>query len=271
MKRSSPSESSYAGAGLAMGLAANTGDGVEAVDVEAAAVLNDEDGGYDDGKRRRRQMTGTLTHRQDGTRGVMVTMETMETMETGVFGDELKSESVMEGDSVTLQFNVTEIQTGDGIMWKFGTNRNLLAETDGVTSKIPVDLDERFRDRLKLDPQTGSLTITNITTEHEGVYEVEISGSSMETKCRFSVTVYAYEELLEVVTRAVDKLKIDWPTERSETKPKSKLDERFLPARSLPQRRGLPWNRPQRQTPRERKRLGKEGESGAAAHLTRYL
>ncbi|ROL54738.1 hypothetical protein DPX16_3891 [Anabarilius grahami] len=66
----------------------------------------------------------------------------------------------------------------------------------------------------------------------------------------------ACEELLEVVTRAVDKLKIDWPAERSDNKPKSKLDERFLPARSLPQRRGLPffpdlhtevsrsWNRP---------------------------
>ncbi|ROL03907.1 Guanylate-binding protein 4 [Anabarilius grahami] len=62
-----------------MGLAANTGEGVEAVDVEAAAVLNDEDGGCE---RRWRQMTGTLTHRQDGTRGVMETMEMMETMET---------------------------------------------------------------------------------------------------------------------------------------------------------------------------------------------
>ncbi|ROJ29232.1 hypothetical protein DPX16_13676 [Anabarilius grahami] len=33
------------GAGLAMGLAANTGEGVEAVDVEAAAAVKDEDGG----------------------------------------------------------------------------------------------------------------------------------------------------------------------------------------------------------------------------------
>lgn len=51
----------------------------------------------------------------------------------------------------------------------------------------------------------------------------------------------AYEELLEVVTWAVEKLNIDWPAEKSETQPKSKLDERFLPARSLPQRRGLPF------------------------------
>ncbi|XP_067253074.1 uncharacterized protein [Chanodichthys erythropterus] len=106
---------------------------------------------------------------------------------TGVFADELKS--VMEGDSVTLQTD-TEIQTDDEIMWTFGTNRNLLAETDGVTSKIPDHLDERFRDRLKLDIKTGSLTITNITTEHAGDYEVEISLSSSETKHRFTVTVY---------------------------------------------------------------------------------
>ncbi len=35
-----------------------------------------------------------------------------------------------------------------------------------------------------------------------------------------------FEELLEVVTRAVDKLNIEWP-ERREC-PKSKIDKRFL-------------------------------------------
>ncbi len=37
-----------------------------------------------------------------------------------------------------------------------------------------------------------------------------------------------YEELLEVVTRAVDKLKIDWPAEQQTESRGSKLDERFL-------------------------------------------
>ncbi|KAI2665916.1 Transposon Ty1-H Gag-Pol polyprotein [Labeo rohita] len=49
-----------------------------------------------------------------------------------------------------------------------------------------------------------------------------------------------YEELLEVVTRAVSKLNIDWPAEEKAAPQKSKLDERFLrskppsPCRSLP-------------------------------------
>ncbi|XP_026054775.1 uncharacterized protein LOC113040728 [Carassius auratus] len=107
----------------------------------------------------------------------------------GVFGlDAVKS--VMEGDLVALQINVTEIQTDDEITWTFGTNRNLIAKISGET-RDTVDLpDGRFRDRLKLDHQTGSLTITNTRTEHAGIYEVEISRRSSETKIRFNVTVY---------------------------------------------------------------------------------
>uniref|UniRef100_A0A8C1V624 Ig-like domain-containing protein n=1 Tax=Cyprinus carpio TaxID=7962 RepID=A0A8C1V624_CYPCA len=97
----------------------------------------------------------------------------------------------MAGDRVTLQINDTEIQTDDEITWTFGTNRNLIAKISGETRDIVDGPDERFRDRLKLDHQTGSLIITNTTTEHAGVYEVEISRRSSETKIRFSVTVYA--------------------------------------------------------------------------------
>lgn len=37
----------------------------------------------------------------------------------------------------------------------------------------------------------------------------------------------AYQELLEVVTRAVERLKLDWPQEQEAPK-HSKLDDRFL-------------------------------------------
>ncbi|KAL0161268.1 hypothetical protein M9458_044993, partial [Cirrhinus mrigala] len=51
------------------------------------------------------------------------------------------------------------------------------------------DTDERFRERLKLDNQTGSLTITNITTQHAGYYQLEISGVNLALKT-FNVSVY---------------------------------------------------------------------------------
>ncbi|KAL0165643.1 hypothetical protein M9458_037487, partial [Cirrhinus mrigala] len=50
-----------------------------------------------------------------------------------------------------------------------------------------------------------------------------------------------YEELLEVVTRAVAKLNIDWPAEPLVEPQKSKLDERFLRSRPPPARRSLPF------------------------------
>ncbi|KAG1946346.1 SLAM family member 6-like [Pimephales promelas] len=111
----------------------------------------------------------------------------------GVFAgtDELKSVSVMEGDSVSLNSGLTEIQNGDDIIWRFGPNRSLIAITDGVNNMIYDVPNGRFRDRLKLDNKTGSLTIMNITTDHTGVYEVKISGISSSSTYRFTVTVYA--------------------------------------------------------------------------------
>ncbi|XDV23925.1 hypothetical protein PO909_028268 [Leuciscus waleckii] len=96
----------------------------------------------------------------------------------------------MEGDSVTLNSSLTEIQRDEEIMWTFRTNGPLIAKTDGVNNTIPDNLDERFRDRLKLDKKTGSLTIMNIRTNHTGVYEVEISRSGPSSTYRFNVTVY---------------------------------------------------------------------------------
>ncbi len=50
-----------------------------------------------------------------------------------------------------------------------------------------------------------------------------------------------YEELLEVVTRAVAKLNINWPADDQTEEQRSKLDERFLRSKSLPLRRSLPF------------------------------
>ncbi|XDV23677.1 hypothetical protein PO909_028155 [Leuciscus waleckii] len=108
----------------------------------------------------------------------------------GVFGD---SVSVMEGDSVTLNTNVTEIRKYDDILWKFGAEKSQIAKMNKKKQNFSTfdDVpDGRFRDRLKLDDQTGSLTITNTTTEHTGVYQLDLSGAKKSSKT-FNVSVYA--------------------------------------------------------------------------------
>ncbi len=106
----------------------------------------------------------------------------------GVFSE---SVSVMEGDSVTLNTDVTEISEDDDILWKFGADNSLLAE---ISSEEQIfytynGTDGKFRDRLKVDHQTGSLTITNITFEHTGLYKLDIIGVKWSSKT-FSVSVY---------------------------------------------------------------------------------
>ncbi|XP_048029381.1 uncharacterized protein LOC125257019 [Megalobrama amblycephala] len=100
------------------------------------------------------------------------------------------SVSVMEGDSVTLHTGVTTNQQ-DRIMWYF--NHTRIAQIIGDLSKICTDVQcnegtERFRDRLELDHQTGSLTIMNITNTDAAVYHLEITSRNSEKT--FNVAVH---------------------------------------------------------------------------------
>uniref|UniRef100_A0A9J7YEI0 Ig-like domain-containing protein n=1 Tax=Cyprinus carpio carpio TaxID=630221 RepID=A0A9J7YEI0_CYPCA len=112
----------------------------------------------------------------------------------GVFGVEagvMKSLSVMEGDSVTLHTD-TDTQRNDAVIeWMFGAqNPDIVIAEINRESNISDVTDERFRDRVKVDSQTGSLTFTNIRTTDSGLYKVEIS-TNPEAEKIFNVTVYA--------------------------------------------------------------------------------
>ncbi|XP_039536817.1 uncharacterized protein LOC120485240 isoform X1 [Pimephales promelas] len=102
--------------------------------------------------------------------------------------DGVKTVIVMEGDSVTLNTNVTEIKREDTILWMFGDDNSIIANMNEATGMFSTKEDERFGDRLELDKQTGSLTIRNIRTEHTGLYQLKIKSTTVTTK-RFSVTV----------------------------------------------------------------------------------
>uniref|UniRef100_A0A8C2H694 Immunoglobulin domain-containing protein n=1 Tax=Cyprinus carpio TaxID=7962 RepID=A0A8C2H694_CYPCA len=114
---------------------------------------------------------------------------------TGASGDDTDrvSVSVMEGDSVTLHTGV-ETKQQDRIRWYFNYTR--IAQISGELSKICTDVQcnegtERFRDRLKLDHQTGSLTIMNTGITDSGVYKLLMSNDIIKT---FSVTVTAVSD-----------------------------------------------------------------------------
>ncbi len=121
----------------------------------------------------------------------MLFNKTVSVCSSGVFcvdADKV-SVSVMVGDSVTLNTDVTEVPNDTKIIWKFGDE--IIArmnEADGKPSTYDGP-DALFRDRLKLDKQTGSLTITNIRTEHIGNYSVDIKSEDAKLKT-FGVTVH---------------------------------------------------------------------------------
>ncbi len=101
---------------------------------------------------------------------------------------------VMEGDSVTLHTDVDKTQQ-EIIKWFF--NDMCVAEINGDLSPICANDQchgdkERFKDKLKLDHQTGSLTIRNIRTTDSGLYTLQIvnkSNSSISENI-FNVTVH---------------------------------------------------------------------------------
>ncbi|XP_016355077.1 natural killer cell receptor 2B4-like [Sinocyclocheilus anshuiensis] len=99
----------------------------------------------------------------------------------------------MEGDSVTLHMDVTELQRDNVLLWTFGPQDTHIAKINRVHNEtFHNGADGRFRDRLKLDSQTGSLTITNVSTELNGLYKVEIIIENKVSSKVFIVKVYAH-------------------------------------------------------------------------------
>ncbi|XP_056614321.1 uncharacterized protein LOC130429657 isoform X2 [Triplophysa dalaica] len=94
----------------------------------------------------------------------------------------------MEGHSVTLHTD-TQLHKHDLIEWRFGVQGSVIAKLNREANKTSF-ISERLKNHLQLDHQTGSLIITNITTQNTGLYKAEIIGNTFQNK-HFNVTVYA--------------------------------------------------------------------------------
>lgn len=110
----------------------------------------------------------------------------------GVFAVDEVSVSLMVRDAVTLHTDVTEIQRNEKVLWNIQGENKFLAVINKEDNKIsvPGNDDERFKGRLELDDQTGSLTITDARTTDSRVYELQISSSNDIKHKRFSVAVH---------------------------------------------------------------------------------
>ncbi|XP_056614928.1 SLAM family member 9-like isoform X1 [Triplophysa dalaica] len=95
----------------------------------------------------------------------------------------------MEGESVTLHTNLTDIQRDEQILWLFGLQATRIAEIYYQKPKT-YDKTGRYGGRLRINTQTGSLTITNITSTDSGLHELQIINSRGTLFKRFNVTVY---------------------------------------------------------------------------------
>ncbi|KAK7126548.1 hypothetical protein R3I94_017895 [Phoxinus phoxinus] len=110
---------------------------------------------------------------------------------SGTEMDEYESVSVMEGDSVTLHTNLSEVLNDDTILWLFGPKDSLISKITrkgDFTSFSVNNEDMGFRGRLQVDENTGSLTIGNTRIRHSGQYKLSISRKKTTIKI-FNVTV----------------------------------------------------------------------------------
>ncbi|KTF94282.1 hypothetical protein cypCar_00031206 [Cyprinus carpio] len=89
----------------------------------------------------------------------------------------------MEGESVTLDPELTDIQSDKEIDWRFGEVRFAR-----VFKHITNYYGDTFTNRLKMY-RNGSLTITNTRTTDSGLYKLSTIIQNKVSERRFSVTV----------------------------------------------------------------------------------
>lgn len=113
--------------------------------------------------------------------------------------DESESVTVMEGDSVALHTNLSELLNDDTILWMLGPKDSVISQIKrkhDLTSFFVTD-EVSFAGRLQVDQQTGSLTIRNIRNRHSGQYKLTIS----REKTRYRIFhVHVFGEYLKRIS-----------------------------------------------------------------------
>jgi len=94
-----------------------------------------------------------------------------------------------EGENVTLDTGVSELQRDDQILWRFASEDTIIAKRDRNTNQT-TNANGRFGDRLQMDDQTASLSITNTKITDSGDYHLQISSRDKVSYKKFRLTVW---------------------------------------------------------------------------------
>lgn len=85
------------------------------------------------------------------------------------FSDEIIEINVETGENITLETNETKQQPPKKIFWSQGVIHHGLRIAQSVDFIVTL-----YKDNMYLDPQTGDLTIYNVSLNHTGRYWVEL-------------------------------------------------------------------------------------------------
>ncbi|KAI4905849.1 hypothetical protein NFI96_021759 [Prochilodus magdalenae] len=99
----------------------------------------------------------------------------------------------LEGNTVTIHTGKTGVQSDAQILWFYKPESADIKIVNSriIRGKISTDYySDRFRDRLQLDRNSGSLTIRNISREDSGVYILQII-DKRSSEWSFRLNVYA--------------------------------------------------------------------------------
>ncbi|XP_036420133.1 uncharacterized protein LOC118803752 [Colossoma macropomum] len=108
-------------------------------------------------------------------------------------GEEVVRLQELEGNTVTIHTGLTGVQSDAHILWFYRSEsiEIRIVNSQIIRGEIITDYySERFRDRLQLNRNSGSLTITNISRDDSGVYKLNII-TGISSVWSFSVNVYA--------------------------------------------------------------------------------
>ncbi|XP_066517984.1 CD48 antigen-like isoform X2 [Hoplias malabaricus] len=109
-------------------------------------------------------------------------------------GEEVVKLQELEGNTVIIHTGLTAVQSDAKILWFYGPEKADINIVDSQVFRGETVIDyntERFRDRLKLNRNSGSLTIRNISREDSGLYKLLVILTSGPSDWSFRVNVYA--------------------------------------------------------------------------------